>query len=265
MKQLAILMAFLLAVLLLVTGVMAVGNARQAEQMTEKARQLSSTKAELRKANKQVKQLTAQLDSSRDRVRGLLLEQKAVGQRVDGLWAQAQAGMAALTMPVEAAGVSLLKAGALEAGALETAAAVGEEEDTAGTDESAGTGEGRICWAADDGAGDGAADVAAVSGEASDAGAGDGVADGDAAGGGVAAAVSGGASDAGAVDGDEQASEAAAVLAVSDAVQLPVMEKEESCDPAGHIRELLRPYIQRLEEALEEVQELLRVFLQDEA
>lgn len=262
MKQLAILMAFLLAVLLLVTGVMAVGNARQAEQMTEKARQLSSTKAELRKANKQVKQLTAQLDSSRERVRGLLLEQKAVGQRVDGLWAQAQAGMAALTMPVEAAGVSLLKAGALEAAALETAAAVEEEEDTAGTDESAGTGEGRICWAA--------GDVPADGGGA-DAAGDDGAADMD---GGETAAGDGGAADmdvgtgaaqADAVEWDEQASEAAAVLAVSEAVQLPVMEKEEPCDSAGQLRELLRPYVQRLEEALEEVQELLRVFLQDEA
>ena len=94
-----------------------------------------------------------------------------------------------------------------------------------------------------------------------------------AAGGGVAAGEGGtadggigaGAAQADAVEWGRQASEAAAVLAVSEAVQLPVLVKEEPCDPAGQMRELLRPYVQRLEEALEGVQELLRVFLQDEA
>ena len=82
MKQLAILMAFLLAVMLLITSVMAVGNARQSEQMVARGRQLSAARTDLRKAKKENTALTAALEKSRDANRHLQAERQAVMQRL---------------------------------------------------------------------------------------------------------------------------------------------------------------------------------------
>ncbi len=158
MKQLAILMAFLLAVMLMITGIMGVGNARQAEQMTERAMQLSSARAELRKVKKEKAALTETLEASQAQVEKLLREQKAVGQKLDGLLLLAQEkeqSTPASLLPMETAGTALLKAGALEKAmfmqsgvqavmAGQTAAMPVE----AAAKEAAGPADnGRICWA----------------------------------------------------------------------------------------------------------------------
>lgn len=123
MKQLAILLAFLLAVLLMMTGVMAVGNARQSEQMAEQAMQLSSTKAELRKIKKEKASLAEALEKSRSGAELLLRERQAVTRRLanslslleaaEGGRKETAPGMTEL-LPGDGSGELLLQAAALE-------------------------------------------------------------------------------------------------------------------------------------------------------
>ncbi len=158
MKQLAVLMALLLAVMLLITGVMAVGNARQSEQMAEKSRQVSSLKADLRTAKKENKTLSTELESCRERILALLSERQAVVQRLSRALALLPEGAAGQTDPVlpkgqTAAGEALLKAAALEqalrrsggrppvqAGAISWAVDTGGAQETAVPEVAANTG-----------------------------------------------------------------------------------------------------------------------------
>lgn len=127
MKQLAVLMALFLAVMLLITGVMAVGNARQSEQMVEKSKQISSLKADLRKVKKENKTLSAALDSTGESRARLLLEQQAVAERLRhalALLPGAATGVAPQPLPPEpVAGEALLQAMALEQALLRTGGA----------------------------------------------------------------------------------------------------------------------------------------------
>lgn len=250
MKQLAILMALFLAVLLLITGVMAVGNARQSEQITQRAQQLSSTKAELRKAEKENKLLTAQLENSRERVRGLILEQKAVAGKLENLLAMAkgdESSGTATTLPVETAGEALLKAGALEqalftpgsvqavmAGQQQVASgtdAAAEEADSAHGQEADGS---RICWAAGAEEPDKAHAPAVLA--VSDA---------------VVLEVA---------TGDDNAPEGCCSRCACAEAAAEVREPEEAAaaTPAERLLEKLRPYVSRLEEAMQGLRDALR-------
>ncbi|MBE5815649.1 MAG: hypothetical protein E7320_10680 [Clostridiales bacterium] len=198
MKQLAILMAFLLAVMLLITSVMAVGNARQSEQMVARGRQLSAARTDLRKAKKENTALTAALEKSRDANRHLQAERQAVMQRLKSALAlteedpadgagQATGGKgsselwAGLPEGMGVQGEVLLCARALELRLMRVRSAEPERAAGALAAATGGTQGGAepICWAMEVGE---AGEAGLAAGAAVGAAGGDGAADGAAAG-----------------------------------------------------------------------------------
>ncbi|MBQ8149842.1 MAG: hypothetical protein IJ041_04930 [Clostridia bacterium] len=82
MKHLLMLMAFLFFLMLVVSGVMAVGNVKQSEQMAQRIQQVSGLKAELRKAEQRQQELTRELAGWRSRSATLRAGQAAVSRRL---------------------------------------------------------------------------------------------------------------------------------------------------------------------------------------
>ncbi len=152
MKQLLILMVFLLAVMLMISGVMAVGNAKQSVQIADRVQQLSNLKAELRAVQKENRLLTGELESVQARNRRLHWEQQAVAKQLSGVLTLSHRGLPAI-QPIgntPAAGVALLEAMAVR----HTLAAVDRTQDgsEAGvllSPAQAAPAGGRICWAAE--------------------------------------------------------------------------------------------------------------------
>lgn len=151
MKQLLILMAFLLAMMLLLFVVMAVGNAKQSVQIADRVQQLSNLKAELRSVQKENRTLSGELEAVQAQNRKLRWEQQAVAQQLSGLLPDPAGGLPVLpqTAGGQPAGELLL-----EAMAVRRLAAVGTAESTLENEATplpteAATAGGRICWAAD--------------------------------------------------------------------------------------------------------------------
>ena len=171
MKQLLILTVFLLAVMLMISGVMAVGNAKQSVQIADRVQQLSNLKAELRAVQKENRLLTGELESVQARNRRLHWEQQAVAKQLSGVLTLSYRGLPAI-QPIgntPAAGVALLEAIAVR----HTLAASdrtqdGSEAGVLPPPAQAAPAGGRICWAADTADGTVPEAVLPVSGAAAD-------------------------------------------------------------------------------------------------
>lgn len=85
MKQILALMTFLLVMLLMITTVMAVGNAKQSEMMTQRAQLITSLRAELRSEKQEKEKLTGQLEREQTTARSLRKEKDALNQRLNRL------------------------------------------------------------------------------------------------------------------------------------------------------------------------------------
>ncbi len=87
MKQLLALMAFLFFLILVVSGVMAVGNVKQSEQIAQRTQQISELKAELRAAEQLQQNLTRQLTALRSRNAELRTTQASFSRRLGDMLA----------------------------------------------------------------------------------------------------------------------------------------------------------------------------------
>lgn len=85
MKQLLALMTSLLALMLVITTIMAVGNMKQSEQITQRTQLISSLRADLRQAAQQEKQLNTSLQAQRTAAGALRMERDALSKRYAGL------------------------------------------------------------------------------------------------------------------------------------------------------------------------------------
>ena len=85
MKQLFALITVFLVLMLVISTVMAVGNVKQSEQMTQRAQLISSLRADLRQAKKDQEQLTELLDQERNTAKTLRTERDALNKRFSGL------------------------------------------------------------------------------------------------------------------------------------------------------------------------------------
>lgn len=85
MKQILALMTFLFVLMLMITTVMAVGNAKQSEMMTQRAQLITSLRAELRSEKQEKKELTGQLEQEQTMVRSLRKERDTLNQRLNRL------------------------------------------------------------------------------------------------------------------------------------------------------------------------------------
>lgn len=149
MKQLLILMAFLLAVMLLLFCVMAVGNAKQSVQIADKVQQLSNLKAEMRSVQKENRTLSGELEAVEVQNRKLRWEQQAVAKQLSGLLPDPEDGLPGLPQAADepAAGEVLLEAMAVRqtlVGAVQDASKNG----AAPLPAQSHAADGRICWAA---------------------------------------------------------------------------------------------------------------------
>lgn len=150
MKQLLILMVFLLAVMLVFSGVMAVGNAKQSVQIADRVQQLSNLKAELRSVQKENRQLTKELENAQASSRKLRWQQQAVAKQLAGVLslAESKAPVMPHTGGSRADGEVLLQAMAVKQTLTAAKAAWGGLRAKAAALAGKGADGGRICWAA---------------------------------------------------------------------------------------------------------------------
>ena len=87
MKHLLALMTLFLILMLTITTVMAIGNVKQSQQMTQRVQLISSLRADLRSAEQKQETLTNQLESERAASRSLRTERNALTKRYDRLMA----------------------------------------------------------------------------------------------------------------------------------------------------------------------------------
>ena len=85
MKQILALMTLLLVLLMMITTVMAVGNAKQSEMMTQRAQMISSLRTELRSERQEKEQITGQLETEQGMTRSLRKERDALNRRLSRL------------------------------------------------------------------------------------------------------------------------------------------------------------------------------------
>ena len=97
MKQLLALMTSLLALMLVITTIMAVGNMKQSEQITQRTQLISSLRADLRQAAQQEKQLNTSLQAQRTAAGALRMERDALSKRYAGLLTMLRCQPAGLT------------------------------------------------------------------------------------------------------------------------------------------------------------------------
>lgn len=261
MKQLLILMVFLLAMMLIFSGVMAVGNAKQSVQIADRVQQLSSLKAELRSVQKENRQLIKELETAQASSRKLRWQQQAVAKQLAGVLSisGSNAPMTAHTGGVQADGEVLLQAMAVRQTLTAVQAAWGGLRKKAAALRGEGAG-GRICWAAVSGGETGEVTAAAVDSA-------EGITDspvwatGVAAGAGIALAG-------GAVDGTccgrdgcccvaERLTGHGTVLAISEAVTVPVCAGESgAAEAAARLMPLLQRQAERISDVLRSLFEL---------
>ena len=150
MKQLLILMVFLLAVMLVFSGVMAVGNAKQSVQIADRVQQLSNLKAELRSVQKENRQLTKELETAQASSRKLRWQQQAVAKQLAGVLSLAESKAPVLphTGGSRADGEVLLQAMAVKQTLTAAKAAWGGLRAKAAALAGKGADGSRICWAA---------------------------------------------------------------------------------------------------------------------
>jgi len=271
MKQLLILMVFLLAMMLIFSGVMAVGNAKQSVQIADRVQQLSSLKAELRSVQKENRQLIKELETAQASSRKLRWQQQAVAKQLAGVLSisGSNAPMTAHTGGVQADGEVLLQAMAVRQTLTAVQAAWGGLRKKAAALHGEGAG-GRICWAAVSG-GEPAAAAAAGGAEEIVRAVGTAAGAGIAAAGGVAgeeAAGDGGHSAGGTVDGTccgrddcccaaERLTGHGTVLAISEAVTVPVCAGESgAAEAAARLMPLLQRQAERMGDLLRSLFEL---------
>lgn len=272
MKQLLILMVFLLALMLIFSGVMAVGNAKQSVQIADRVQQLSSLKAELRSVQKENRQLIKELETAQASSRKLRWQQQAVAKQLAGVLSisGSNAPMTAHTGGVQADGEVLLQAMAVRQTLTAAQAAWGELRKKAAALHGEGAG-GRICWAAVSGGETGEVTAAAVDSA-------EGITDspvwatGVAAGAGIAlaggAAEDGGLLAGGTVDGTccgrdgcccvaERLTGHGTVLAISEAVTVPVCAGESvAAEAAARLMPLLQRQAEQIGDVLRSLFEL---------
>lgn len=280
MKQLLILMVFLLAVMLVFSGVMAVGNAKQSVQIADRVQQLSNLKAELRSVQKENRQLTKELETAQASSRKLRWQQQAVAKQLAGVLSLAESKAPVLphTGGSRADGEVLLQAMAVKQTLTAAKAAWGGLRAKAAALAGKGADGGRICWAAvygDKTDGETAA-VAAV-------GSAEGITNSPVLSAGVAAgvgiALAGGAAEdggllaGGAVGGTccgrvccceaECLTGRGTVLAVSEAVTVPVCTGEpDAAEAAARLMPLLQKHMAQMGEMLRSLLELAHTLVE---
>lgn len=280
MKQLLILMVFLLAVMLVFSGVMAVGNAKQSVQIADRVQQLSNLKAELRSVQKENRQLTKELETAQASSRKLRWQQQAVAKQLAGVLSLAESKAPVLphTGGSRADGEVLLQAMAVKQTLTAAKAAWGGLRAKAAALAGKGADGGRICWAAvygDTTDGETAA-VAAV-------GSAEGITNSPVLSAGVAAgvgiALAGGAAEdggllaGGAVGGTccgrvccceaECLTGRGTVLAVSEAVTVPVCAGEpDAAEAAARLMPLLQKHMAQMGEMLRSLLELAHTLVE---
>lgn len=280
MKQLLILMVFLLAVMLVFSGVMAVGNAKQSVQIADRVQQLSNLKAELRSVQKENRQLTKELETAQASSRKLRWQQQAVAKQLAGVLSLAESKAPVLphTGGSRADGEVLLQAMAVKQTLTAAKAAWGGLRAKAAALAGKGADGGRICWAAvysDKTDGETAA-VAAV-------GSAEGTTNSPVLSAGVAAGVGialagGAAEDGGLLAGGEVGGTCCGrvccceaecltgrgtVLAVSEAVTVPVCAGEpDAAEAAARLMPLLQKHMAQMGEMLRSLLELAHTLVE---